>query len=98
MPGLGNNPPYKTQARPWIRFALPAMVECLDGSRLTSGLPRPNARLEQFQNTSSWIDNAAALPVSMATSARKGICGTPISIARSYRFAPDPISDLLRRV
>src|SRR6516164_3793103 len=29
---------------------------------LTSGLPRPNAGLEQFQNTSPLIDSAAALP------------------------------------
>jgi hypothetical protein len=37
-----------TQRWPWIRFALPAMVRGRDGFRLTGGLAKPNALLEQI--------------------------------------------------
>jgi hypothetical protein len=40
-----------TQRWPWIRFALPAMVEGRHGFRLTGGLAKPNAVLEQIWNT-----------------------------------------------
>ena len=40
-----------TQRSPWIRFALPAMVECLERFGLTGGLAKPNALLEQIWNT-----------------------------------------------
>ena len=39
-----------TQQRPWIRFALPAMVRGRHGFRLTGGLAKPNALLEQIWN------------------------------------------------
>ena len=42
-----------TQRRPRIRFASPAMVGCLDGSRLTSGFPTVTAALEQLLNNSA---------------------------------------------
>jgi hypothetical protein len=40
-----------TQRSPWSRFALPAMVECLERFGLTGGLAKPNALLEQIWNT-----------------------------------------------
>jgi len=40
-----------TQRGPRIRFALPAMVECLERFGLTGGLAKPNALLEQIWNT-----------------------------------------------
>jgi hypothetical protein len=40
-----------TQGRPWIRFALPGVVESLIERGLISGLAKPGARLEQIWNT-----------------------------------------------
>jgi hypothetical protein len=41
-----------TQRRRRIRFALTAMIEALIEPGLTTGLAKPIAGLEQFQNTS----------------------------------------------
>ena len=49
-------------ARPSRNDSEKAVDSFCSAGKLTSGLPRPNAGLEQFQNTSPLIDSAAALP------------------------------------
>jgi hypothetical protein len=41
-----------TQRWPWIRLAIPAMVEGRDGFRLTEGHSKPNGELEHSTNSS----------------------------------------------
>jgi hypothetical protein len=55
-----------TQRRPWIRFALPAMVRGQIEIGLASGLLWPGAALEQWSNRSTELGTAAALPESVS--------------------------------